>query len=87
MSLAQDVFQMIAIVLVSVINHYHIYEFYLFWDILHTYMCVCVCVCVCVRERERERERELCVYVQNGIGIKLPTRVALRLNKTNETII
>ena len=31
----QDVFQMTAIVLVSVINHYHINGLHLFWDILY----------------------------------------------------
>ena len=31
----QDVFQMMAIVLVSVINHYHINGLHLFWDTLY----------------------------------------------------
>ena len=34
MHFLQDVSQMTAIVLVSVINHYHIYGFHLFWDTL-----------------------------------------------------
>ena len=33
-----DVFKMIAIALVSVINHYHIYELHLFWDTLYNVM-------------------------------------------------
>ena len=48
MHFLQDVFQMTAIALVSVINHDHINELNLFWDTLYIYVCICVCVCVCV---------------------------------------
>ena len=38
MSLAFFVFQMTGIVHVSVINHYHINELHLFWDVLYIYI-------------------------------------------------
>ena len=37
MHFLQNVFQMTAIALVSVINHYHINELHLFWDTLYAY--------------------------------------------------
>ena len=62
MSLAQkmhfllDVFQMSAVMLISVMNHYHIYGLHLFWDTLYICVCVCVYVCVCkVYNRSRGR--------------------------------
>ena len=40
MHFLQDVFQITTIVLVSVINHYHINGLHLFWDTLHEcYLC------------------------------------------------
>ena len=68
MHFLQDVFQMTAITLVSVINHYHINWLHLFWDTqyiyiyiymciyIYIYICVCVCVrvcvCVCIRSMD-----------------------------------
>ena len=45
----QDVFQMTAIVLVSVINHYHINGLHLFWDTLYANLSM-VILCLEVRE-------------------------------------
>ena len=58
MHFLQEVFQMTAIALISMINHYHTDGFYLFWDTIYIYiyiyiyisfyLCMCVCVFSCV---------------------------------------
>ena len=55
MHFLQEVIQMTAIALVSVLTHYHINRLHLFWDTL--YMCAWVCVRTWERERKRERKR------------------------------
>ena len=40
MDILQDLFQMTAIALVSVINHYHINGLHLFWDTQYIYIAV-----------------------------------------------